>query len=175
MTPDLLRVLGPAYLTGVIDVSTDDLRAMRAECTDLENGVSYVRKLAQGRLDLMMAETKRRADGRGGDLSGLVASLPELLSEGVRAPASGRVSEELDPPDHVVDPLIDCLDAAVAPTVLSGVADLSADELAAAVLALRRFEDDLSTTRRTLHASIDTLNDELARRIAAGPATPPNP
>ena len=175
MTPDLQRVLLPAYVSRVGDLTTDDLRAMRQECTDLENGVSFVRRLAQGRLDLLAAETTRRAEGNGGDLSDLIASLPELLSDGVRAPASGRVSEDLDPPDHVVDPLSERLDAVAAPSALSTAAELSTDQLAAIVLSLRRFEDDLSTSRRSLHATIDTLNDELARRIAAGEAAPPMP
>jgi hypothetical protein len=170
MIPDLHRVLEPAYLAGLVETATDDIRSMRAECADLENGVSFVRRLAQGRLDIFAAETKRRADGSGGNLGDLVAMLPELLSDGVRAPASGRVSEDLDPPESVVVPLTERLDAVAAPSVLSSLTDLSDDELAAAVLALRRFEDDLSTSRRTLHASIDTLNDELARRIAAGDA-----
>ncbi len=170
MIPELKRVLEPAYLTGLVDVPTDQLREMRAECSDLENGTSYVRRLAQGRLDLMVEETRRRAEGGGGDLGDLVDRLPELLSAGVRGPGSGRVDQELDPPEHVVGPLTGALDAVVGPSVVMAVAELGADELSAAVIALRHFEDDLSTSRRTLHSSIDCLNDELARRIASGEA-----
>ncbi|GJM39291.1 MAG: hypothetical protein DHS20C19_26580 [Acidimicrobiales bacterium] len=174
MIPDLQRVLEPEYLAGVHDAATDNLRQMRSECTDLENGVSYVRRLAQGRLDVIVAETQRRADGNGGDLADLVASLPELLSDGVRAPGSGRVDQELDPPDDVVVPLSDVLDGVVGPSIMTEVADLAPDELSAAVIALRNFEEQLSTSRRSLHTTIDALNDELARRIAAGeaPTTP---
>ncbi|MEZ5246647.1 MAG: hypothetical protein R2707_16225 [Acidimicrobiales bacterium] len=170
MIPDLQRVLEPGYLAGLGEASTDDLRVMRAECTDLENGVSYVRRLAQGRLDVIVAETKQRAEGGGGDLADLVARLPELLSDGVRAPGSGRVDQELDPPDSVVEPLSALLDRAVSPSIMTEVAVLGADELSAAVIALRNFEEQLSTSRRSLHHTIDSLNDELARRIAAGEA-----
>lgn len=113
MIPDLQRVLEPGYLAGLAESATDDLRHMRSECTDLENGVSYVRRLAQGRLDVIVAETERRAEGGGGDLADLVARLPELLSDGVRAPGSGRVDQELDPPDAVVEPLSAVLDGVV--------------------------------------------------------------
>ncbi|NIS34775.1 MAG: hypothetical protein GWN79_20975, partial [Actinobacteria bacterium] len=42
----------------------------------------------------------------------------------------------------------------------------------AALTTLTGVEDDLSTSRRSLHSTIDALNDELARRIADGePAT----
>jgi hypothetical protein len=174
MIPDLQRVLAPGYLGGLVEVSIGDLRAMRAECTDLENGVSYVRRLAQGRLDVILAETRRRAEGGGGDLADLVARLPELLSDGIRAAGSGRVEQELDPPDSVVEPLSEVLDRAVGPSIMTEVAELGADELSAAVIALHNFEEQLSTSRRSLHHTIDSLNDELARRIAAGeaPTTP---
>ncbi len=172
MIPDLRRVLDPAYLVGIGEVSTDELRSMRAECADLENGVSFVRRVAQGRLDLIVAEGTRRSDGNGGDLSDLVASLPEVLSDGVRAPASGRMTDDIDPPDHVVGPLTEHLDSVVAQSVLSSLADMTAEDIAAAALALRHFEDDLSTSRRTLHSSIDSLNEELARRIASGEVIP---
>lgn len=170
MIPDLQRVLEPGYLAAMTDAPTNDLRAMRVECTDLENGVSYVRRVAQARLDVIVAETERRADGGGGDLSDLVARLPELLSDGVRAPGSGRVDQELDPPESVVGPLNDVLDGVVGPSIMTEVADLGDDELSAAVIALRNFEEQLSTSRRSLHSTIDSLNDELARRIAAGEA-----
>ena len=118
--------------------------------------------------------TRRGADGRGGDLADLVARLPELLSDGVRAPGSGRVDQELDPPDEVVTPLTAVLDDIVGPSAMTEVATLESDELLAAVTALRTFEEKLSTNRRSLHSTIDSLNDELARRIAGGeaPATP---
>ena len=172
MIPDLRRVLDPAYLARLGDVSTDDLRSMRSECADLENGVSYVRRVAQGRLDLIAAEGQRRSDGNGGDLADLVASLPELLSDGVRAPASGRMSDDIDPPEHVVGPLVEHLDSVVPQSTLSSLADMAAADVADAARALRDFEDELSTARRTLHSSIDSLNDELARRIASGEAGP---
>jgi hypothetical protein len=174
MIPDLKRVLEPGYLAGLVDTPIDDLRRMRSECTELENGVSYMRRVAQGRLDVLMAETERRANGGGGDLSDLIARLPELLSDGVRAPGSGRVDQDLNPPDSVVGPLSAVLDGVVGSSIMAEVANLGDDELSAASIALRNFEDSLSTSRRSLHNTIDSLNDELARRIAAGepPTTP---
>lgn len=163
-------MLDPTYLAGIADAPTDQIRAMRAECTDLENGASYVRRLAQGRLDLLAEETKRRAEGGGGNLHDLVEGLADMMSDGVRAPGSGRVDQQLDPPDHVVAPLSDALDAVVGPAVVTAVADLEDDELRRALTGIRHFEDQLSTARRTLHGAIDSLNTELARRIAAGEA-----
>ena len=47
----------------------------------------------------------------------LVESLADMMGEGVRAPCSGRVDQELDPPDHVVAPLSDVLDRVAGPSV----------------------------------------------------------
>lgn len=168
MIPELSHVADPAYLAGLAQVPTDRIREMRVECSDLENSLSYVRRLAQGRLDLLLAETQRRGSGRGGDLADIVDSLPDVLSEGVRGPGSGRVSQELDPPDHLVEPLVADLDSAVGPSVMAALVELGNDELSAAVIALRRFEDRLSSARHSLHDTIDALNTDLARRIAGG-------
>ncbi|MEO0494158.1 MAG: hypothetical protein AAF081_12140 [Actinomycetota bacterium] len=174
MIPELQRVLEPTYLSGIADAPIEQIRSMRAACSDLENGASYVRRLAQGRLDLLAEETKRRADGGGGNLTELVDGLADMLSEGVRAPGSGRVDQELDPPEAVVGPLTEVLDAKVGPSVVTAVAELGDDELSAGVIALRDFEEELSGARRSLHGTIDSLNNELARRIARGesPASP---
>ena len=168
MIPDLDRVLEPGYVTGLAEKSTDDLRGMRAECSDLENGVSYVRRLAQGRLDLMVAELGRRDSGFGGDAADLVAQLPDLLSEGVRGAGSGRLTGDLEPPDEVVGPLSERLDAAVGPGAISGVTELDDVGLTAGVVALRDFESRLSEARQSVHSTVDAINDELAQRYRAG-------
>ena len=125
MIRDLQRVLEPSYVGGLADASIEQIRAMRAECAELKNGASFVRRLTQGRLD-----------------------------------------QELNPPETVVGPLTAALDARVGPSVVMAVAELGDDELSAALHALRDFEEELSSARRSLHRAIDVLNAELARRIA---------
>ena len=168
MIPELTRVAEADYLSGIATAPIEEIRSMRSSCADLENGASFVRRLAQGRLDLLAEESKRRAEGSGGSLGALVDSLADTLSDGVRAPGSGRIDQELDPPDHVVTPLTAALDSRVPPSVVTSVAELGDDELSAALITLRDFEEELSAARRSLHSTIDALNNELARRIAAG-------
>ena len=168
MIRELQRVLGPSYVRGLADAPIEQIRAMRAECAELENGASFVRRLAQGRLDLLGEEATRRADGAGGNLGELVSGLADLMSQGVRAAGSGRLDQELNPPEAVVGPLTAALDARVGPSVIMAVAELDDDELSAARQALQDFEEELSSTRRSLHRAIDVLNAELARRIALG-------
>ena len=96
MIRDLQRVLEPSYVGSLADASIEQIRAMRAACAELENGTSFVRRLAQGRLDLLGEEATRRADGAGGNLGELVSGLADLMSEGVRAAGSGRLDQELN-------------------------------------------------------------------------------
>ena len=72
-------MLDPAYLAGLDTRTVDDLRAMHAECLELETEVSYVRRLIQARIDILEAELERRASG--GTLEDLINALPQILSD----------------------------------------------------------------------------------------------
>ena len=73
------RILDPAYVADLDARSVDDLRAMRREASEVETEVSYVRRLAQGRIEIVRAEVDRRREG--GSLSDLIARLPEILAD----------------------------------------------------------------------------------------------
>ena len=57
------RVLAADYVGDVTALAMEDLRAKRAECQALEVALSYQRRMAQGRLDIVAAERRRRAEG----------------------------------------------------------------------------------------------------------------
>ena len=165
---DLSQAVDPIYLDGISNVALEAVREKRAECSDLENGVSFVRRVAQGRLDVLVAEANSRAEGAGGDLSSVVDSLAATLSESVMASGSGRIDVDIEPPVQIVKELTAVLDERVPASVVSAVAELSDDDLAASVAGLTQFEQELSSNRRSLHDTIDALNQELARRIVDG-------
>ena len=91
------KVLDPRFLDGLSDRPLDDLRSCHAECLEIETEVSYVRRVAQARLDILEAELDRRAAG--GSVGDLIAALPEVLSgEGPRTPAErSRLPRQLAP------------------------------------------------------------------------------
>ena len=86
-------MLDPAYLDDLEARSVDDLRAMHAECLELETEVSYVRRLTQARIDILEAELGRRASG--GTLEDLINALP---ADPRRPRPSGRPGEQPPPP-----------------------------------------------------------------------------
>ena len=63
---------------------------MNAECSEVEHALSYFRRLAQARIEILEAEHERRE--RGGSVEDLVADLPRILSA-----ESGRSIDHDDP------------------------------------------------------------------------------
>ncbi|MBV8305167.1 MAG: hypothetical protein JOZ04_13220, partial [Acidimicrobiia bacterium] len=99
---ELDRLLDPEYLGDLQSRAIEEIRAMRDECRRAEDGLSYVRRQAQGRLDIVAAERQRRAEGKGpSDAADIVDQLPAILGHGVST--SGGItnvrSTNLEPPD----------------------------------------------------------------------------
>ena len=57
----LEEVVAPDYLTGVEDWSIDRVRFRRDQVTEVEIGLSYLRRIVQGRLDIVLAALHQRA------------------------------------------------------------------------------------------------------------------
>jgi hypothetical protein len=159
---DLERILSDDYLRNLAGLDPDELRARRAESQDVEAKLSYLRRLVQGRLDIVRAQLDRRAGGTGGDLSGLVEQLPQILADRSRAPGPGRMPTNLAPPED--NDLTAELDAVSGPDGMGSLPDLSENELRAVVSRLAAMERRVSTQRRAVFDVIDALQAEITRR-----------
>lgn len=165
------RVLRDDYLGDLPARSLDEVRAMRDECRDIEDKVSYLRRLIQGRLDIVASDLRRRAAGGSpADLGALVEQLPEILSDKVHAGGTGRLPSGLVLPDD--EDLTVELDQVAGPGVLDRLPDLSDEEAAELARGIGELEREVSEARRGLFGRIDGLNGELARRYASGEADP---
>ena len=71
------RVLAPRFTDGVERLELAELRARREEAEAEEADVSYLRRLLQGRLDILRAELERRSAGGDQDVAGLPAILTD--------------------------------------------------------------------------------------------------
>jgi hypothetical protein len=161
----LERILDEGYLEGLPDWSTAQVRTARAECEAEEEGISYARRVLQGRLDILRAELLGREGD--GDVQDLLAELPGILSsDHVASPPAQarstrlRVPEDADRHEAEIDELVGSTE----------VAELATDDLAAVIERLVGHERQLSALRRQLFDRIDTLRDELARRYKDGTA-----
>lgn len=158
------------YVGDITALSMEELRAKRSECQTLEVGLSYLRRLAQGRLDIVAAEQRRRIEGTAPlDHDTLVAGLSDILGDHILAPGNGRLPQLMGPDLDTVD--TDRIDEIAGPNRLSNLADASTDDLAELVERLSGYESDVSGQRRSLHERIDALQAEITRRYKTGEAS----
>src|SRR5438874_3172564 len=170
---DLERLLGPDYPGDVQSRTIGEIRSMRDECRRAEDGLSYVRRQAQGRLDIVAAELARRNEGKGpSDAADIVDQLPAILGHGVST--AGGIANvrptSLEPPDDA-GPLIVELEGILHLSSLSGLGQISDDELRQLVDRLTDYERLLSDRRRALHDRLDALQAEIVRRYKTGEAS----
>src|SRR5207248_3020246 len=91
-------LLAPGYLEGLTKIPIDELRARRQECQTVEGSLSYLRRLVQGRLDIVLAELNRRREGgEASDLSDIIDHLPEILAEKDRPSGNARPLTTVEP------------------------------------------------------------------------------
>ena len=72
------RVLDPDYLEGLDDMTLDQLREHRSTAVEVENELSYYRRLLYGRMDLVKFEQRRRS---GEEDRSLIDSLVDILTD----------------------------------------------------------------------------------------------
>lgn len=168
-TARIERLLDPDFVASLRDLPMEEVRAKRGECQEVEVGLSYLRRVVQGRLDIVIADLQRRAGGEPADLGALVDQLPEILGDQSRPAGYGRLPTLIAPSD--ADDLTAEVDAVADPTRLSSLADASDDEVRALADALGDLERRTSDQRRLLLDRIDVLQEEIVRRYKEGEAS----
>ncbi|NAZ81433.1 aerial mycelium formation protein [Kineococcus sp. R8] len=167
------HVLAPEFLDGLGELSLDDLRDRRNVAEQEEADLSYARRLVQGRLDLLGAETQRRAGADGAvDVPAartdaeLVASLTDILADPRRSDhGSGRFTSV--EPSRVGEHRRRA-EAAVSDPRMSDVAAMDDAQLAVARDRLVELEQELSTDRHRVQVVMDACTDEISRRYREG-------
>ncbi|MFF5427092.1 MULTISPECIES: ABC transporter substrate-binding protein [unclassified Streptomyces] len=150
-----------------------ELRALRREAQGDEADLSYVRRMLQGRIDILRAELARRADpeapGRRADPEAPVLDrLSEILADVPSRHRSSARHVTLSTPRGEEY-------RRLATEMLSEVelSDLSARtdaELHAAMGRLAGYEQQISRRRQSLQRTADDCGAEIARRYREGEA-----
>ena len=168
MTPARRRldtVLSPDFIADVSELALDELRERRRLAEEEEVEQSFVRRVLQGKLDLLQAELRVRA----GEAHSLIESLPEVLADDGPRPQFGRLPRYLSPGEHPWGRRPG--DELVTDDVLTRLDDIPSQEIERLVAALREQERHVSEVRHELHRVIDALKGELTRRYASGEAS----
>ncbi|GAB2752994.1 aerial mycelium formation protein [Streptomyces bullii] len=158
---------------GLAVLSLAELRALRREAQRDEADLSYVRRLLQGRIDILRAELARRAPAGAASVAApadasVVDRLPEILRD---APARHRSSARHvtlgTPHGEEYRRLAAEMLAEVELSDLDARTDL---ELNAAMGRLGRYEQQVSRRRQRLQRTADDCSAEIARRYREGEA-----
>lgn len=156
------RVLDPDYLGGISDMSMDVLRERRQDAMMEEADLSYVRRMLQGRIEILENDVDARPDESDDEL---VARLTSVLVGNTTSVSSSRhlVAEptRISERRRYVERLI-------ADVSLSDTGGMTPDQADAALVRLKETERTVSRTRGQVHQVIDQLTDELGRRYRAG-------
>jgi len=161
------RVLAEDYLTGLDSAPLEDVRSLRDEAEQEEVDLSYIRRLIQGRMDIVRAELNRR-DGHGSSGT-LVEGLAQTLADEPRAPARGLGRHTSVEPSRV-DSHRRYVEALVADVDLSDTAARTSGQLAHAMRVLAEEEQVLSGKRREVQTVMDACSAEMTRRYRDGEA-----
>ncbi|MDK1476188.1 ABC transporter substrate-binding protein [Streptomyces sp. 549] len=152
------------HAPGLGALGLPSLRGLRRSAQQDEADLSYLRRLLQGRIDILRAEITRRVD----PAARIVDRLPEILAD---APARHRQSARhvtLGTPHSAEYRKL--ADSMLAEVELSDLGARSDNELHDAMGRLIRYERQISGRRQTLQRTADECSAEIARRYREGEA-----
>ncbi|MBL1068538.1 aerial mycelium formation protein [Streptomyces sp. 7-21] len=146
-------------------LSLAELRTLRRTAHREEADLSYVRRLVQGRIDILLAEQRRRRSEAGG--SGPLADrLARILADGPPPQRSSARHVTLTPP--VSEEYRRLAEQILAEVQLSDLSALDDLQLRRALARLARHESRISRRRQELHRTADECGAEIARRYREG-------
>ncbi len=161
------RVLDDGFVADVGRLSLEELRDRRRDAEQEETDLSYMRRLLQGRLDILRAELARR-DGEETDL---VQALPRILADESAGGPRGLGRHIAAEPSRA-DAHRRHVEALVADVDLSNPAAHDDASLRRVLGELEAEEHKVSEARRRVQHVMDVLTAEVTRRYREGDADP---
>lgn len=150
------------------DISNLDLAGIRAARTAMqaqEDAVSFVRRMAQGRLDIARDEQRRRAENL--PTSNTATDLAEVFGQEHGGGSARPPRETIIATDH---PLVLELEQLCERVGFGSIRTLDVEGLQRVIDQLSAFENARSAERRSLFDQIDALTAELVKRYKDGGA-----
>ncbi|MGH2735416.1 MAG: hypothetical protein ACRDKZ_07545 [Actinomycetota bacterium] len=160
----------PGYLEGLNGKSLEELRALREECREVENEISFERRLCHARIDILSAELDRRLGKSSGEL---IERLPEILGHDERG-AGGLLPPRA--PDFSIPRNADIprrrVEEIVGERTLAQLNGVQTEEIKGIITNLAEHERNLSGRRHRVHEVMDSIQAEIVRRYTSGEADP---
>jgi anti-sigma-K factor RsiG len=162
------RILDPGFLLGLEDLTLEQLRARRDDCMAEREYLSFLRRLVQGRVEIMQAEREARAGE--GDVAAVVDRLPEILGVDDGGNTGRGEAVRIGLPDEELTTARRRVERLVADAGVSDPTSLDDDALARAMERFAEEESGLSMSRRAVIEVLDRVLDELKRRYKDDPS-----
>jgi hypothetical protein len=151
---------------GLSGLGLPELRTLRRDAQRDEADLSYVRRLLQGRIDILRAELARRGGGAAPD--GVMERLPEILRDPPARQRSSARHVTLGTPHG--EEYRRLAAEMLAEVELSDLQARTDEELGAGMGRLVRYEQQVSRRRQELQRTADDCSAEIARRYREGEA-----
>jgi hypothetical protein len=164
------RVLAEDFVAGLDALPLAEIRERRRDAEQEETDLSYLRRVLQGRLDILRAELARR----GGEETDLVQALPRILADD---PAPGPrglrgLGRHIAAEPSRADAHRRHVEALIADVDLSNPEAHDDASLRAVLARLEDEERRVSVQRRAVQSVMDVLTAEVTRRYRDGDADP---
>jgi hypothetical protein len=161
------RVLDDGFVADLGQLPLAELRERRREAEQEETDLSYLRRVLQGRLDILRAELARR----GGDETDLVQALPHILADDAGSGPRGLGRYIVAEPSRA-DSHRRHVESLIADVDLSNPDAHDDASLRGVLERLEQEERTVSEQRRDVQAVMDRLTAEVTRRYRDGDADP---
>jgi hypothetical protein len=161
------RINDAAYMQGLTELSLEDLRVRRDECLAEREYLSLLRRLVQGRAEILKAALESRSSTE--DLGPLVDRLGQILGGGEEHGGSRGEAVHVGVPEEEMLLARRRIEALVADAGISDPDSLDDQRLGSAVETLAAEERVVSGDRAKVLHVLDTVQDELKRRYKDDP------
>ncbi|MFF4699665.1 RsiG family protein [Streptomyces chattanoogensis] len=158
---DRFRPVAPPDLSGL---TLPELRVVRRDSQQEEADLSYLRRLLQGRIDILRAEIAHRTTPH----SPLLDRLPEILTDVPSRHRSSARHVTLGTPHS--EEYRRLAEEMLGEVELSDLGARTDEELDAAMARLISYERQISQRRQSLQRMADDCSGEIARRYREGEA-----
>jgi len=158
------RIRDDEFLADIQDAELDDLRDRRRMCDDLENELSYYRRMLHGRMDLLAFELRRRS---GEETRTMMEALPEILTDGPTRPDAAGRPTRIEVPDLPEDRRRR-IDMVLDDNFLGRLVTIEEADLQEVQSNLVDLEADISEQRSDTQHAFDAIQAELTRRYRDG-------
>lgn len=155
-------------LDGLDAMDLHEVRELRDRFQAVEGGLSFARRMVQGRLDIALSEVERRAAAD--PERDVLHRLPDVLSRGFVQATVPRPVRDLELPDFTETISVE-IDRIFGIRDLQDLAHVTDGSLTESIAGLNALEQQVSEQRHVVHRMIDDLQSEIIDRYRTGRAS----